>query len=97
MPSGTVQVVLVCVPKVPNSGGSTAPCATDAGTGQHYVPSQMKAYLVDPAVTLESTVQLVPFDYTQAALAFAFGLTIVLTIWIMAYPIGAILGLIKKV
>jgi len=92
MATGSVQMVLVCVPT--GGGVSVAPCASVGP--QAYAPAQMQAYVVDPSVTLDSVVQTVPFNYTSAAGAFAFALTMVVTFWLAAKPVGAILGVLRK-
>ena len=50
----------------------------------------------DELNNLQNYAQVVPFSYQQAALAFAFGLTMVLTFWLAAKPIGMMLALVKK-
>lgn len=95
MPAGTVQQIIVCVQMSPNNvGTSTAPCATLGNI--RYEPSMISAYVLDPLSTLENLSQVVPFDAANAGAAFAFGLTLVLTSWVVAKPIGLMLELVKK-
>ena len=62
----------------------------------------ISAFVLDPGSNfdelnnLQNYAQVVPFNYQQAALAFAFGLTMVLTFWLAAKPIGMMLALVKK-
>lgn len=44
---GSLQYVIECVQKSPNTGASTAPCVTVGAT--RYAPSMTQAYVIDPA------------------------------------------------
>lgn len=98
--TGSAKYIIVCQGKSPNSGNSTSPCATIGA--QRYEPVMVSAFVLDPGSSfaelnnLQNYVQVVPFDYQHAGLAFAFGLTMVLTFWLTAKPIGMMLELVRK-
>ena len=66
------------------------------------VPLEKYAYVscntqsVIDCATQISTIPQVDFDYQNAAAAFAFGLTLVFGCFLLAFPIGLMLNLIKK-
>jgi hypothetical protein len=91
--ANTVENVVVCR-ATGNQANSTAPCTIVAAKG--YAPVVVSALVLDPTTNLQSTISLVPFDYTQAAAAFSFGLTMVLTFWLAAKPIGILIGLVNR-
>lgn len=88
-----VENIVVCRP-TGNNAVSIPPCTYLSRTGQG--PVIVRALVLDPATNLQNTVILVPFDYTHAASAFAFGLTMVITFWLIAKPIGLMIGLVKS-
>jgi hypothetical protein len=98
MPAGSIQKVLVCIPKIPNTGPSTAPCAT-VGTAR-YEPATIDAFVVDPSLeSVLSSLQTAntgTYDYAQASQWFAASFTIVIVIWIISKKIGAIISLLRS-
>lgn len=70
------------------------PCVTVGTT--RYTPTIVSAYLFDSDPNIANLTQVVPFDYQHSGAAFAFGLTMVLTFWLAAKPIGLLLELVKK-
>lgn len=98
MPAGSVHQVLVCVPKVPNSGNSVGPCS-DIGAVRH-VPAVMNGFVVEPS--LETTLNALQsanngsIDYVQAGTWFAGAFVLIMTIWLVSMKLGMIISLIKK-
>ncbi len=91
--ANAVESIVVCRPSG-NGRPSAAICASAGPTGfQQYT---IKALVLDPTTNLQNTATLVQFDYSHAAAAFAFGLTMVITFWLVAKPIGLLLGLVKS-
>jgi hypothetical protein len=98
MPSGSTQQVVVCIPKNPNTGNSTAPCATVGST--RYVPATINAFVVDPSMqqslTAIQNANNGSIDYGQAGTWFGAAFTLVMVIWFVSVKLGAIISLIKK-
>ena len=85
-----------------NSIYGTSICSAFIGQGDTTVV--LVPNLADPA-TLQAMQRLVatpdqyagvPFDYTAAASALAFGFSVVLTFYILAKPIGAMIDLVRR-
>ncbi len=98
MLSGSVQNVVLCIPKTPNTGNSQAPCATVGA--QRYVPHVQTAYLLDPSI--EPTITAIQnanngsINYHASATAFGASFILVLTLYVMAKPVGTMLRLLKR-
>ena len=97
MPAGTIQKIIACVPKVPNTGVSTAPCATQGVN--RFVPAMQDAFVVDPS--LEQTLTAIQnanngsIDYAAAGTAFGAAFILVVTLYVMAKPIGALIRAVR--
>lgn len=76
------------------TGDSVAPCTTIGADRQQ--PAMISAYVLDPSTNLLNQSVLVPFDYDSMGTAFGVAVTIVLTFWLIAKPIGMMLGLVSR-
>lgn len=97
MPAGTLKNIIVCVPKNPNTGNSTTPCATINNV--RHVPAMQNVFIVDaslqPSLTAIQAANNGTIDYTVAGGAFAASFTLVMMIWLASKKIGLVLSLLK--
>jgi hypothetical protein len=88
---------VTCVPKVPNTGDSTAPCAT---VGEdRYVPVVVTGVLVPssqgPVIDAIALVNTGTIDYASAGAAWAASFCLTVLCWFTAKQIGLVLSLLK--
>lgn len=94
VPAGSTQYVLECVPRVPTTGTSIAPCVNVSGAG--YRPVQVQAYVIDPAFSSYIDELTTPFDYTLGSAFWAFGFTGVMILYFSAHVIGLVLKKVRN-
>lgn len=93
-PAGSVQYIIECVPSVPVSGTSIAPCVNVDAVG--YSPAQVQAYVVDPAFASYIDELTTPFDYTLGSAFWVFGFTGVMILYFTSHVIGLVLKKVKN-
>jgi hypothetical protein len=94
MAAGTLQNVIVCVPKQPQNGQSVAPCLNVGSVRTQ--PAIQQAYLLDPAQQTFMDAVLEPFDYGYAVGLWTFSFSMVLGLFVIARYAGAVLEFIRR-
>lgn len=93
MPAGFLQTTYVCVPKVPNTGASTAPCST-VGLNR-YVPVEQTSYVLFPSSAAAIDAVAAPVDYASLGSLWGFSFTASLILWMLAKKAGIVVQAVR--
>lgn len=94
VPAGSVQYALECIPRVPASGTSLAPCVNVGTVG--YRPVQVQSYVIDSASASYIDQLTTPFDYALGSAFWAFGFSGVMILYFSSHVIGLVLKKVRN-
>lgn len=94
VPLGSVQYVVECIPRVPASGNSLAPCVNVGAVG--YRPIQVQSYVIDPLSASYLDQLSTPFDYALGSAFWAFGFSGVMILYFSSHVIGLVLKKVRN-
>lgn len=94
MATGTVQNVVVCVPRSQTANTSVSPCSTLGGV--KYQPAVMSAYLVDPSQASTFDLSAEQLDPASVAQVWMTGFSIVVLFFLIGRGVGSVLSLIRR-
>jgi hypothetical protein len=92
--AGSVQTILVCVPKQIQNGQSIAPCANLANVRMQ--PEMRHAYVIDPGQQTFMDAILEPFDYGYAGGLWTLSFSMVIGLFVISRYAGAVLEFIRR-
>ena len=92
--AGSVQTILLCVPKPTQNGQSIDPCLTENGVRMQ--PAQLSAYVLDASQAQSIDTQFAPFDYVLAAGIWTMAFSFVVGLYLVSKSAGTILSMIRK-
>lgn len=94
MPVGTLQNIVVCVPE--NSATASQQVVCPRIGGQYYVPTQLQAYVLDPAQQAAIDAASSEFDYAYASGVWALAFSMVVGLYFASHGIGLVLGMVRR-
>lgn len=94
MALGSVQSIVVCQP----AAGATAKdqMICPPLSGQFYVPKVTVAYVIEASQGPVLDASLAPVDYGVAGAFWAFGLTTVVSCYLLSHGVGLVLGFLRR-
>lgn len=94
MATGSLQNIIVCIPKASQRGNSVAPCVNFGSVKTQ--PSMAEAYVIDPASANFFDMALEPINASSAAAVFSAGFSVVMLCFLVGRGFGEVLNLIRR-